>query len=332
MCLWLNVSSSRFNVVFFERRREISCCIVPNSPTHSKTHLFDMLKKIGIGFLILFVVLIAAVLIGARMVGAWNILFPSSQHETVRPAMDEDLSEPAMLVFSKTNGFRHIDGIEGGIQFFDGLAEQKGIGIFHTENSAVFNAEDLKRFSVVIFNNVTGDVLSLDQEQAFQTWLEAGGGWLGLHSAGDASHAGWPWYVENLIGANFTFHIMGPQFQDATVLTEDTSHVATRTLPVSWTHNEEWYSWDKSVRGGGFNILATVDENTYNPRLLFLGMDKDLRMGDHPVIWNRCVGNGRSLYSALGHSDKAYESETYQELLTGAVEWLMDASACAASE
>ncbi len=94
-------------------------------------------------------------------------------------------------------------------------------GVFHTENGAVFNASDLARFAAVVFLNASGDVLDEAQEHAFQAWLEAGGGWLGIHSAGDDSHLAWQWYRDNLIGATFIAHPMNPQFQRATVVLEN---------------------------------------------------------------------------------------------------------------
>ena len=287
-----------------------------------------MLKKIALGLTGFLVIVAGVALIGAWRVGAWHLIFPTSHHETVPPDLPEDLGEPAILVFSKTNAFRHFDGIKGGRIFFEQLSRTRGWGFHQTENGAVFNTDDLARFSVVVFNNATGDILNDDQEEAFRAWLEAGGGWLGIHSAGDDSHADWTWYTETLIGANFIAHTMGPQFQIATVHVEDTSHVSTQHVPLSWQHTEEWYSWDKSVRTGGFNVLLSVDESTYTPRMQFLGSDLDLRMGDHPVAWNRCVGEGRALYSALGHSGDAFQTAEYQTLLEGAMNWLLQQTPC----
>lgn len=287
-----------------------------------------MLKKTLLILFGFFLVAIIALLIGARMIGAWHVIFPSHHHETTPPAVPADLASPAVLVFTKTNGFRHIDGIAGGLSYFEALSTQMGWGIFQTENSAVFNAEDLSRFSVVVFNNVTGDVLNETQEAAFRQWLENGGGWLGIHGAGDGSHADWPWYVDSLIGARFTAHTMRPQFQRATLHVDDTSHAATRNLPASWQHKEEWYSWEASVRDKGFNVLVTVDESTYTPRMNLPGLQRDLTMGDHPVVWNRCVGAGRALYTALGHGPEAFQSPEYRRLLEGAMTWLHGSTAC----
>lgn len=250
-------------------------------------------------------------------------MFPSSEHDAVPPDISSDLTQPAILVFTKTNSFRHIDAIKTGVGVLEEIAHKRGWGFFHTENGAIFNDADLSRFSAVVFHNANGDMLSEQQESAFQRWLESGGGWLGVHAAGDGSHAEWRWYTETLIGANFTQHIMSPQFQTATVIIEETDHPATRQLPRTWKHEEEWYSWDKSPRDNGFQILAAVDEGSYSPHYNFLGKQIDLRMGDHPVVWSRCVKNGRALYSALGHRAEAYEVPEHQLLLEGALAWVV---------
>ena len=99
-----------------------------------------------------------------------------------------------------------------------------------------------------------------------------------------AWHLEWQWYRDNLIGATFTAHIMGPQFQTAAVVLENHQHPVLRGLPDIWQHEEEWYSWERSPRTEGFTILATLDENSYLPVADFMGKQWDLRMGDHPVV------------------------------------------------
>jgi type 1 glutamine amidotransferase len=258
-------------------------------------------------------------------IGAWNLVFPSADHDVVAPQLPGELSAPAILIFSKTNAFRHKDGIAGGNRALTEIADARGWSVFVTENGAIFNGRDLDRFEVVIFQNASGDMLSNEQEMAFQQWLEAGGGWLGIHAAGDGSHAGWQWYMDELIGAEFTAHIMGPQFQVATVMTEQPGHPVNRDMEQSWQHEEEWYSWASSPRERGFSVLASLDENSYTPVQKLLGSERDLRMGDHPVIWANQVGQGRSLYSALGHRGEAFDSPQYRRILGNAISWLMAA-------
>ena len=254
--------------------------------------------------------------------GAWNLVFPSSAHDSAAPGLPSDLASPALLVFSKTNAFRHRESIEAGGRFLAAVARERNWGYFHTENGAVFNAGDLERFDVVVFLNTTGDTLDENQEQAFQHWLRAGGGWLGIHAAGDSSHVGWSWYMEELIGALFTAHIMGPQFQRATVVLENQKHPVLTGLQDVWEHEEEWYSWAQNPRERGFTVLATVDEDSYTPEQRVLGKVRDLSMGDHPVVWSRCIDEGRSLYMAMGHRADAFEHPQIARLVENALSWL----------
>ncbi|MFT4615311.1 MAG: type 1 glutamine amidotransferase [Bacteroidia bacterium] len=277
-----------------------------------------ILKWLLVGLLLL----AAISLVGIWQIGAWNILFPSVQHDTVAPTVPADMANPAVLIFSKTNSFRHVDGIESGRIALAQMTKSRGWGFYQTENGAVFNASDLETFSVVVFLNATGDMLSAAQEQAFQTWMEQGGGWLGIHAAGDSSHAGWQWYRDNLVGADFTAHIMGPQFQRASVILEHHAHPVLQGLPNVWQHEEEWYSWEKSPRTEGFTILATLDEDSYSPVQKMWSHERDLSMGDHPVVWSNCVGDGRSAYAAMGHQAEAFSQPEVRRMLGNALDWL----------
>ncbi len=255
-------------------------------------------------------------------VGAWNLIFPKSSYDSVKPALPDTLNHPAILVFSKTNQFRHKDSIESGKTYFAELASKKGSGIFLTENGAAFDSATLAHFDAVVFLNVTGDVLDESQKKSFQLWLTNGGGWLGIHAAGDGSHISWDWYMENLIGATFTAHTMGPQFQEAVILNEAVDHPVMFSLPKRWIHLEEWYSWDISPRQNGFYVFAGIDEESYSPEERIFFGDMDLRMGDHPVVWGRCQEKGRSVYVAMGHNAEAFESPYIRQLLSNAIDWL----------
>ena len=283
-----------------------------------------MLKRVAIGLAIVIVVLGAGFLGLVRYIGAWNLVFENRTHETVPPELPPALARPAVLVFTKTNGFRHADGIAAGVPLLEQIAQRRGWSLFHTENGAVMAPELLARFDAVVFLHATGDMFDEAQEAAFRAWLEGGGGWLGVHAAGDGSHADWRWYTETLIGSDYVAHPMNPQFQTATVRVEDATHPATASLPAAFEHEEEWYSWERSPRAAGVHVLATVDEDTYVPVADFLGRKQDLRMGaDHPIAWTRCVGEGRAVYSALGHQAKAYEVPEHRALLEGALAWAL---------
>lgn len=241
-------------------------------------------------------------------------------YEVTPPVLPAGIRRPAILVFSKTNGFRHEEAIPAANALFQRMAADNGWGYFQTENGAAFNPAILSRFDAVIFNNTSGDVFTPDQRAAFKAFVERGGGFVGIHAAGDNSHAAWAWYMQNILGATFTEHTMHPQFQTATVTVESKAHPAVQNLPGSWQHFEEWYSFDHSPRTTGANVLITVDERTYEPVGFFGG---DLRMGDHPMVWSRCVGRGRVLYSAFGHHAATFADPRQRQLLLNASRWAL---------
>ena len=170
----------------------------------------------------------------------------------------------------------------------------------------------------MIWNNISGDVLTLSQRRAMQQYIERGGGFVAVHgSAGDPVYF-WDWYVDTLLGARFKGHPMAPQFQPARVVVEDAAHPAARGLPSEWTMTDEWYSFKTNPRASGARVIATLDEASYSPKGM---MGIDLKMGDHPIAWTKCVGRGRMFYSAIGHKPETYAEPHYVTLLESAIGW-----------
>ncbi|UVO53603.1 ThuA domain-containing protein [Sphingomonas sp. SUN039] len=234
-----------------------------------------------------------------------------------------DFNAPTILIFSKTNGFRDSAQIDAANSALEKLAKDKGWSTYTTQNAAVFNGAQLSQFRAVVWNSVSGDVLTVGQRAAFRTWLESGGGYVGLHGAGGDPSYKWRWYADELIGAQFIGHTLSPHIQRGRLIVEDHTHPATRGLGAEWIRNDEWYSFDKSPRAKGYLILVTLDETSYAPRLRFpLVIDKDISMGkDHPMVWAHCVRNGSAFYSALGHQAGAYSESRHLAMISGAISW-----------
>ncbi|MFN3457991.1 MAG: ThuA domain-containing protein [Novosphingobium sp.] len=271
------------------------------------------------------VLLIAAVAVGIGLWRNWDIiqrvfLGGVKVYETTPPQLPSDIPRPAILVFSKTNAFRHEEAIPAAARMFGEVAKENGWGIYQTENGAAFSPEILGKFDAVVFSNVTGDVFTPQQRSAFKAFVENGGGYVGIHGAGDNSHKDWDWYVKAIIGTNFIGHPMDPQFQEARMRIENKAHPATAQLPDTLYRVDEWYSFDRSPRGiPGLTVLATIDEASYKPGEFF---GTSLAMGkDHPVAWWRCAGRGRVFYAAGGHTAASYADPAMRKLLTGAIAW-----------
>jgi len=237
--------------------------------------------------------------------------------ETIPPPLPDRLNPTAVLIFTKTNGYRDEASIDAATAALRHIADQQGWSAVVTDNGAVFNPAQLARFKVVIANNSSGDNLLPAQEAAMRAYVERGGGFVGIHGAGGDPSYAWRWYVDTLIGAQFKGHPMLPQFQRATVHVEDRTHPATRHLGSSWVRTDEWYSFEKSPRDH-VHVLATLDEHSYRPRFFW----KDVAMGrDHPIVWSHCVGRGRAFYSAMGHTPASYSELAYATMLSGAIRW-----------
>lgn len=243
-----------------------------------------------------------------------------ARYDNVAPTLPATITRPAILVFDKINGFRDTPSVDAATAALKRIAARRGWGIVSSDKGAVFNARDLARFDAVVWNNVSGDALTAPQQRAFKAWIAHGGGYAGMHGSGGDPLYVWDWYADTLVGARFIGHPMTPQFQAAGVRVADPARGITRGLPAEWTMTEEWYSFAQSPRASGAHVLATLDEASYRP----VGIGgQDIAMGDHPIAWTRCIGNGRSFYSAIGHRPESYTEPNSNRLLEQGIAWAM---------
>jgi type 1 glutamine amidotransferase len=206
-----------------------------------------------------------------------------------------------VLVFSKTAGFRH-DSIPAGIAAFRALGATHGFTVTATEDAAAFTPDNLARFRAVVFLSTTGDVLDRDQQTALEAYVRGGGGWFGVHSAADTEYD-WPFYGE-LVGARFARH---PTVQPVTVRVREDP--ATAALPRTWRITDEPYDFRSRPEA---RILADLDESSYSGG----GMG-----ADHPIVWSRSIGAGRSFYAGLGHPAALYADPDFRALLLGGLRY-----------
>ena len=247
------------------------------------------------------------------------------------PKLALPAGRPRLLLFEKMTGFRDDPGVNAAHAAFVAMAARKGWALVSTDKAGVMTPVSLKRFDAVIWNNVSGDVLTLSQRRAFRDYVEHGGGFVGVHgSAGDPIYY-WDWYADTLIGARFAGHPVTKQFQDAKVVIDDATHPVAQGLPAEWTMKDEWYSFHSNPRAAGAHVITTLDEKTYDPA----GWPgQNLHMGDHPIAWTNCVGRGRMFYSAIGHLPGSYSEGHVVALLEQGVAYAAGAgpAACAKRE
>lgn len=210
-----------------------------------------------------------------------------------------------VMVFSKTNGFRH-SSIADGQEAIRNLSLEYGFQASFSEDSTIFTRDNLDTLEVVVFLNTTGDILGDEEQIFFEEFIENGGGFVGIHSATDTEYD-WPWYGE-LIGRYFDGH---PQIQRADLTVLNSDHESTMNLPSIWVREDEWYNFDTPFPEK-LNVLVTIDENSYSGGT----------MGDfHPISWFHEIENGRSFYTAMGHTKSTYAEPEFIDHLLGGIMW-----------
>ena len=229
------------------------------------------------------------------------------------PIPDLPADAPRVLVFTRTTEYRH-ENIEAGLEILETEAKRRGIAVDTTEDPTLFSEDSLAKYRAVVFFNTTGDVLDREQQIAFERYIQAGGGFVGIHAAADTEwkNNAWPWYTR-LVGAAFLSHPNEPSnVQTATVRLVDGSHPATATMPDTWEHEDEWYDYQRF--SDGVDVLLRVDEQTY----------KGGQTGEfHPIAWKRPFDGGRSFYTGLGHTEDSFSEEIFLDHLFGGVKWAM---------
>jgi glucose/arabinose dehydrogenase/cytochrome c551/c552/type 1 glutamine amidotransferase len=215
------------------------------------------------------------------------------------------------LVFSKTSGWHH-ESIADGIAAIQKLGTENNFDVDTTSKSEWFQEDTLKKYSAVIFLSTTGDILNQYQEADFERYIQAGGGYVGIHAASDGEYD-WGWYGD-LVGGYFYdhpgMHDTLPNVQNGKLQVITKDHPSTKDLPTEWNKKDEWYSFRKPIEQ--VEILLTVDENSYQG---------GKKMGTHPMAWFHAYDGGRSFYTALGHTRESYTEPDFLKHILGGIQY-----------
>ena len=170
-------------------------------------------------------------------------------------------------------------------------------------------SSNLARYKAVVFLSTTGDVLTGPQQTAFERFIRAGGGFVGVHAAADTEY-NWAWYGR-LLGTRFASH---PHIQRASIAVTDRRHPSTAVAPRAWTRVDEWYNFASNPRPFGAGPGdARRDDATF---------PGDGAMGsDHPIAWSHAYQGGRAWYTGGGHTDESYAEPMFRAHLLGGIRY-----------
>jgi type 1 glutamine amidotransferase len=190
------------------------------------------------------------------------------------------------------------------------LARDSGLfTVTTTHRCENLTPEALARTDVLVFAT-TGDLpLSEAQKAGLLAFVRAGKGFVGIHNAADTFHH-WPEYGE-MVGGYFNGH---PWTQQVWVNVEDGNHPATRHLGKAVRLFEEVYTfrnWDRQRT----HVLLSLDHRSV-----------DLAKGNRPdhdygLSWCHEYGQGRVMYTGLGHPDDLWYLPWFRQHILGCITW-----------
>jgi len=219
-----------------------------------------------------------------------------------------DTGHISVLVFSKTEAYRH-QSIAAGKQAILDLGQKHGFTVDTSEDATVFKEKQLQKYNVVVFLSTTGDVLNDAQQLEFNRFIQAGGGFVGIHAAADTEYD-WPWYGK-LVGAYFNSHPQNPNVREAVIQLKDKEFAATKHLPDEWKRKDEWYNY-KDINPE-IKVLLNLDETSYKG---------GTNGANHPITWYHEFDGGRAFYTGLGHTEETYSEPAFLKMLWGGIRYV----------
>ncbi len=209
-----------------------------------------------------------------------------------------------VLVFSRTAAFRH-SSIPAGRIAVQKLGQERGFVVDTTEDARYITEDSLRHYAAVVFLSTTGELLDRAQQLDLQRYIQAGGGFVGIHAASDALYD-WRWYGR-MVGGYFNGH---PAIQPAKLVVADSASPMTKHLPKIWERTDEWYNFKRLATD--LTVLLSIDETSYQG---------GTNGTSHPMTWYHAFDGGRAWYTELGHTDESFADPKYLELLAQGIEY-----------
>ena len=244
-----------------------------------------------------------------------------------------------LLCFTKSSGFIHSvvkPGPDGAPSLVDrtltALGERDGFDVTCTKDGSVFTRDGLAAFDAFLF--FTSGMLDVPGEdkhppmppggkQALLDAVRGGKGFIGVHAASDSFHT--PTEVPDRSNRYRTYYpnvdpyvaMLGGEFinhgrqQSGRVRVVDARFPGMGGFTDGAPRMGEWYSLKEFAPD--MHVLMVLDTE---------GMqDPEYQRGPYPVTWARRHGQGRVLYTALGHREDEWADPAFLGLLSGALRW-----------
>jgi len=270
---------------------------------------------------------------------------PPGASEKISAALpDKPYAKPEkprkILVFSKTNGFRHAS-IPTGKMALEEMGKKSGaFDVVISDDLAEFEIDNLKKYDAVCFLSTTMDVfspnkkdlakLSEDEKEAafkrdaelkenLMKFIKSGRGFIGIHAATDTCYE-WSEYGKMING-----------YFDGHPWTADTM-VSVKVEPGQENHplvamfegkneefKEEIYQLKDPYDSKAVHMLLRLD--TEKTDMTRKGIKR--KDGDFGIAWARHWEKGRVFYSSLGHNHEMFWNPKVVRHYLAGIQWAL---------
>ncbi len=211
-----------------------------------------------------------------------------------------------VLVYTKNGkGYVH-DNIPSALRCMQRLGQQYGFSVDTSSRPDVFSESNLRQYTALIFASTNNDVFDNDtQRLAFRRYIEAGGGFVGIHSV-LGTERNWPWF-KRMMGGTFLWH---PRFQPYRLRVLATQHPSMQNVPTVWSKSDECY-FMKELSPGPTTVLAheltSLNTDEADKIKASAGPYTEL----YPAAWFYDFDGGYTWCTALGHAKTDYDDPTF---------------------
>jgi len=211
-----------------------------------------------------------------------------------------------VLVYTKNGqGYVH-DNIPSAVKAIQKLGRENQFKVDVSDDPAIFTEANLRQYTFILFPSTNNDVFATDEQRlAFRRYMEAGGGFVGLHSV-TGTERNWKWF-KNMVGCTFLWH---PTFQPYKVNVLDKAHPTVQGLPAVWEREDECYFGKEFYPG--IKVVMAHDLNSLNKNEAEKITASAGSFSDYyPAVWYQNFDGGRVWVTTLGHDKQSYEDPTY---------------------
>ncbi len=225
-----------------------------------------------------------------------------------------------VLVYTKNGkGYVH-DNIPYAVKAIQKLGTEHGFAVDTSADPSVMTEDNLKQYTLLIFPSTNNDVFDTDKQRlAFRHYIEAGGGFVGIHSV-TGTERKWKWF-KMMLGNTFAWHA---RFQKFTVKVIYPSHPSMQGIPKVWEREDECY-FGKELYPGRVVLMAhdiTTLNTSDTAQKNMLDKNTEGYTELYPSVWYNEFDGGHTWCTVYGHDKKDYEDPVYLKHIFGGIKFI----------